>query len=69
MFFLCFHTNTLFKSVSDMTAIDYPEYKERFYVVFNLLSPHYNMRIRVKTSPIDETTPLSSLTHIYKGIN
>jgi NADH-quinone oxidoreductase subunit C len=69
MFFLCHHTNTLVTSVSDMTAIDYPEYKSRFYIVYNLLSPHYNIRIRIKTSPLDETTPISSLTPIFKGVN
>lgn len=67
MYFLSKHTFCSFKSMSDLTAVDFPEYKQRFEVVYNLLSPTYNNRIRVKTL-IDETTPLPSLTDIYQGI-
>lgn len=67
IFFLRYHTNTQYNIVSDITAIDYPEHKQRFEIVYNLLSPLYNSRLRVKTI-IDEMTPLPSLTVIYPGI-
>ena len=51
-----------------MTAIDYPENKERFEVVYNLLSTTFQHRIRVKTL-IDEMTPLPSITNIFNGAN
>jgi len=65
---LCNHTNSLYKTVPDLTAVDYPENKERFEVVYNLLSATYKHRIRVKTL-IDETTPVPSLVSIYEGVN
>ena len=68
IFFLKNHTNALYTTVPDMTAIDYPEYKDRFEVVYNLLSISYNSRLRVKTI-VDEITPIPSMTPIYNGIN
>ena len=68
MFFLSHHTNCLYKTVPDITAIDYPEYNQRFEMVYNLLSPLYNHRIRVKTL-IDEITPLPSLITLYEGLS
>ena len=62
------HTNTLYYTVSDITAIDYPEQTKRFEVVYNILSLFYNNRIHVKTL-VDEITPLPSLTSIYNGLN
>lgn len=50
-----------------MTAVDYPEYKQRFEVVYLLLSPLYSNRIRIKTL-IDEITPLPSLTDVFDGV-
>jgi NADH:ubiquinone oxidoreductase subunit C len=67
VFFLCFHTNALYKSVPDLTAIDYPEYKQRFEVVYLLLSPVYCNRIRIKTL-IDEITPLPTLVGVFDGV-
>jgi len=68
VYFLYHHTNALYHTVPDITAIDYPEQKNRFEVVYNLLSPLYNTRLRVKTL-VDEITPLPSLTPIYSGLN
>jgi NADH/F420H2 dehydrogenase subunit C len=68
IYFLKNHTNSLYKTVADTTAIDYPEYQERFEVAYNLLSTSYNSRIRVKTI-IDEITPIPSMTSIYQGLN
>lgn len=68
IYFLKLHTNGQYKIVTDVTAIDYPESTKRFEVVYILLSPFFNNRIRIKTI-VDEMTPLPSLTKIYPGIN
>lgn len=66
MRFLQKHSNAQFKAFTDATAVDYPERKERFRVVYNLLSVKYNSRIRVQTH-VDEVSPLESATSIYRG--
>jgi NADH dehydrogenase (ubiquinone) Fe-S protein 3 len=66
--FLRDHTNTQFKMVLDITAVDYPTRDKRFEVVYNLLSIHYNSRIRIKTC-VDEITPVDSLVSLYPGAN
>ncbi len=43
-----------FKVLVDVTAVDFPARVERFEVVYNLLSPSHNQRIRVKVTT-DET--------------
>lgn len=68
IFFLKHHTNSLFKSVSELTAIDYPDQKLRFEMVYIFLSPTYSNRLRVKTL-VDEITPIPSITHLYPGAN
>lgn len=62
------HTNNQYKTLVEMTAVDYPEEKNRFEVIYNLLSTTYNNRIRVKTI-IDEITPVETITNLYKGGN
>ena len=44
------------------------ERAERFEVVYHLLSPRLNARLRVKVST-DEETPVPSITEIYPGAN
>jgi NADH dehydrogenase (ubiquinone) Fe-S protein 3 len=66
LFFLRVHTNTQYKVLIDVTAIDYPSRALRFEVVYNLLSIEYNSRIRIKTC-IDEITPLNSSTELYSA--
>jgi NADH dehydrogenase (ubiquinone) Fe-S protein 3 len=66
--FLRDHTQTQFKLLADITAVDYPSRSARFEVVYNLLSIQYNARIRVKTC-VDEITPLNSLVEIYPSAN
>lgn len=68
IFFLSAHTNALFQILSELTAIDYPDQKLRFEVIYNLLSPLYSTRIRIKVL-IDEITPIPSITNIYSGAN
>jgi NADH-quinone oxidoreductase subunit C len=48
-----------FTSFVDVCGADYPERKERFEVVYHLLSMSHNIRVRVKIST-DEDTPVAS---------
>jgi NADH dehydrogenase (ubiquinone) Fe-S protein 3 len=64
--FLQKHTNAQFKGFVDATAVDFPERKDRFRVVYSLLSTKYNARIRVQTH-VDEVTPIESATKLYRG--
>jgi len=48
----------LFVSFVDITATDYPAREKRFDVVYHLLSPRFNRRVRVKAAVGDgETIP------------
>jgi NADH-quinone oxidoreductase subunit C len=57
-----------FISFIDMCGVDYPERTRRFDVVYHLMSPTLNQRIRVKAQT-DEDTPVPSITGIYPGAN
>ena len=62
--FLRDDAQTAFTSFVDMCGVDYPEREERFDVVYHLMSPKYNTRIRVRIYA-DEDTPVASVTSIY----
>jgi len=68
MEFLRDHTNAQFRSLIDITAVDYPTRSHRFEVVYNLLSVRHNARIRVKTYA-DEVTPVPSIVPVFGGAN
>jgi len=55
-----------FISVIDICGVDYPADQMRFEVVYHLLSPKLNQRIRVKLRT-DEETPVDSATSVYPG--
>jgi NADH-quinone oxidoreductase subunit C len=55
-----------FINIIDICGVDYPEREKRFDVVYHLLSPRQNMRIRLKVMT-DEATPVPSLTAVYPG--
>jgi NADH-quinone oxidoreductase subunit C len=55
-----------FVNIVDVTAVDYPSREQRFDVVYHLLSPRLNQRIRVKVTT-DEETPVASLIGVFKG--
>jgi NADH-quinone oxidoreductase subunit C len=57
-----------FWSFIDVCGVDYPERKKRFDVVYHLLSPKQNKRIRIKVQA-DETTQVPSCVSIYPGAN
>jgi NADH-quinone oxidoreductase subunit C len=55
-----------FISLIDISGADYPEREKRFDVVYHLLSPKLNRRVRVKLET-DEETPVASATAVYLG--
>jgi NADH dehydrogenase (ubiquinone) Fe-S protein 3 len=64
LYFLKNHSNARFRLLVDICGVDYPSRKERFEVVYNLLSVQFNSRIRVQTS-VDEITPIASAVGIF----
>ena len=57
-----------FISFIDLAGADYPEREQRFEVIYHLLSPVKNLRVRIKLST-DEDTPVPSVTGVYTGAN
>jgi NADH-quinone oxidoreductase subunit C len=55
-----------FISIVDICGVDYPEREERFDVVYHLLSPTKNLRVRIKL-PADDAVPVPSLTELFPG--
>ncbi len=53
-----------FVNLTDICGVDYPERAERFEVVYHLLSPTLNRRIRLKVGT-DEATPLPSASGLF----
>jgi NADH/F420H2 dehydrogenase subunit C len=62
--FLKDHTNSQYKMLVDITAVDFPENEERFEVVYFLLSVKYNSRIIIKVA-INEIAPVPSIEKIF----
>ena len=54
----------LFWCLIDVTAVDWPSRERRFDVVYHLLSPKHNARIRVKIET-DEATPVLSVIEVF----
>ena len=54
----------LFVNFTDLAGVDYPARPKRFDVVWHLLSPKFNRRIRVKVQT-DEATPVPSTISVY----
>jgi hypothetical protein len=50
----------------DICGVDYPGARKRFDVVYHLLSPYQNTRIRVKVMT-DEDTPVPSAVDMFPG--
>ena len=66
--FLKINTNTKFKQLVDITAVDYPENQKRFKMVYLLLSHENNKRIIVNFD-IKDKEIVSSLTSIFPSSN
>lgn len=53
-----------FNCLIDICAVDWPGRAERFEIVYHLLSPTQNLRVRVKTTT-DEATPVPSMVDVF----
>ena len=58
----------LFLNFTDLAGADYPGREKRVDVVYHLLSPRHNMRIRVKIQA-DEVTPVPSIIGVFPAAN
>ena len=57
-----------FGCLIDICGVDYPEREERFDLVYHLLSPWLNHRIRVRTKT-DEESPVPSIVTLFPAAN
>jgi NADH-quinone oxidoreductase subunit C len=57
-----------FEVLIDICGVDYPERAARFDVVYHLLSPRKNIRLRIKVAT-DESTPVPSVIDVYPAAN
>jgi NADH dehydrogenase (ubiquinone) Fe-S protein 3 len=64
--FLRDHAQCQFKSVMDISGVDFPEREKRFEVVYHLLSVKHAGRIRVKTYA-GEADAVPSATGLFRG--
>ena len=55
-----------FVNLTDVTAVDYPNREKRFDVVYHLLSPTLNARIRLRAEA-DENTQVPSIIAVFPG--
>jgi NADH-quinone oxidoreductase subunit C len=58
----------LFEVLIDICGVDYPEREKRFDVVYHLLSPRLNQRIRIKCEA-DEDTAVPSAVEVFPAAN
>lgn len=68
LFFLKNHTNSQFKILSDIVAVDYIHKKDRFMIIYNLLSIRFNSRLQIKIS-INELQSIDSIIKVYSVAN
>ena len=66
--FLVEDSQCRFETLVDLCGADYPTERERFEVVYHLLSMRLNQRIRVKLRT-DEATPVPSVTGVFPVAN
>src|SRR4051794_20273664 len=57
-----------FWSLLDITAVDWPGRERRFDVVYHLLSPRKNKRVRVRIE-VGEGTPVASIIEVFPAAN
>ena len=68
LLFLNKHTLCQFKSLIDIVCYDIPKKHFRFSLIYNLLSVHYNLRLKVVTK-INELSTIFSVMGLYKSSN
>jgi len=57
-----------FVNFTDIAGADYPGREKRFDVVYHLLAPYSNHRVRVKVQT-DEATPVPSIIEVFPAAN
>ena len=57
-----------FTQLIDLTAVDYPERKDRFDVVYQMLSMSNNMRLRI-VATVSEGQTVPSVTDVFMAAN
>ncbi len=57
-----------FINIIDVCGVDYPTREKRFDVVYHLLSPKKNLRVRVRVQT-DEQTTVPSICGVFPGAN
>ena len=55
-----------FISFIEVTAVDYPRREQRFDLIYNLLSPAFNTRVRLRAQA-GETTQVPSIIEVFPG--
>ena len=66
--FLKNNSSTKFKQLVDITAVDYPEQKQRFKLIYLLLSHELNKRI-ILSYLVNENEVIPSITGIFPSAN
>ena len=66
--FLKNDSSTKFRQLIDLTAVDYPEEKQRFKLIYLLLSHENNFRVILSYS-INENEVIPSVTEIFPSAN
>ena len=66
--FLKTNSETKFRQLIDITAVDYPEKSQRFKMVYLILSHKFNQRV-ILSFFLNENEPVSSLTKIFPSAN
>lgn len=66
--FLSKHTNSQFDVLIDVCGVDYPDRKNRFEIIYSLLSLRYNVRLNISCF-LNETDVMPSITSIFEGAN
>ena len=66
--FLRDDVNSQFVSFIDLCGVDHPARKARFELVYHLLSPRQNSRVRIKLS-VDPDSAVPSVVDVFPGAN
>ena len=66
--FLKTNSETKFRQLIDITAVDYPEKTQRFKMVYLFLSHKFNQRV-ILSFFLNENEPVTSLTKIFPAAN
>ena len=66
--FLKLNSVCQFRTLIDITAVDYPEEEYRFQLIYHYLSMHQNIRIRIKI-PVKEEEIVPSITNVFAAAN